>query len=1328
MTARRGTLLSGLALLSLWVPVSTSWANDNPALGIGEPNTPWNPPCPGCPCSGLTCDPCGGSGSPVILNNGKLYQLYSDLQFGLEKIPFNHTRMYFSDEFYVGLFGKGFHSSLDMMSIGTERGGPANEVVVIRWPDGQRSRFTRQPNGTYAFSLGRFEELVAVPGGFELSRKDGTLYVFDDQTRLLRIEDRAGNAVTYSYDAEGRPVRVTLPGARNIDVTYNARGFVDTMSDFAGRTISYGYNAEDFLVSYTDAEQHTWTYEYDNGRLARVIDPLGQMPLSVTYDAQGRVSRVVDDEGDFTYTYVNATQTTKKDNVTNAVWTFVFDSQGRITEERNPLNQSTRYLYDSRYNLIRLTDGAGRVTNMTYDDRGNLLSRTDPLNFTTNYTYDPMCDLVDTITNPRGVITKHVYDAECQLLRIHRAFGTAEVATTVFGRDAAGNVTSVTSPTGGVSTMQYDAFGNMIRSIDGLLRETQFTYDSLGRLTERRDPTGSVLVRTYDDLDHVIREVNALGEETNYVYDAAGNLIETRDPLGRVTRTGYDAYHRPSSITLAGGGVTSFTRASFGQLLTTTDALGNVVTTVYDAAMRVVGAQLPMAATVSAVVDAAGVPTTVTDAAGRVTTEVFSAKTELLSIKDGLNNTSAYLYDSVGNSTRRTDALLRATTYTYNLQNALTRIDYPGGVNVVITRDLMNRITRVIGPNFDYAYDRDAEGQLTRVRDITNGRIYTYVYDGVGRVTRKTDSGGVVTDYTYDLAGRLTEVRENGAAQQTNTCDAAGRLTQSVAGNGLTTVYTYDLDGNVATQVTTKGAQVQSSLTQEYDLLGRNTRTVQSVRDFSGTVNTTIARYTYDALGRLTSETRLDENESLTLYSRVWEYDKTGNRTSQTTEDGTVTTYAYDAAGRLTAETTTPAGGSPVSITYTYDANGNLTREQRGTEIVNYTYDFENRLTGVQTPTQTVTHVLAPDGKRLRTTVGTDTTVFQYDGLNIDREIRPDGTTVKYTLGRHIDALIAKREDAGALQYYVMGPVNSVLQLTDAGGNVLNSYDFTAFGEDVDVQETAFNPFQFAGRRKQTESGLYYFREREYDAGSGRFLSLDPMESYASRSVPFGVLGEVDGDTPVSPLFRARTAISSASMPFSPSRYIYVGNDPRNHLDPTGEVLVWNPISGSALSGCAMSGCVISGCAGSVCVGSGCGGSGCGISGCGGSGCGGSGCGASGCAGSACLLSGCFASACGGSVCVGTACVGSGCIGSYCYGSVCEQSGCGWSACLEGSACAASACGGSSGCGTITTCTASVCGGQGASICFGDSGCAGPSNCSNSGCSNSGCSACPCNS
>ena len=68
-----------------------------------------------------------------------------------------------------------------------------------------------------------------------------------------------------------------------------------------------------------------------------------------------------------------------------------------------------------------------------------------------------------------------------------------------------------------------------------------------------------------------------------------------------------------------------------------------------------------------------------------------------------------------------------------------------------------------------------------------------------------------------------------------------------------------------------------------------------------------------------------------------------------------------------------------------------------------------------------------------------------------------------------------------------------------------------------------FNP-KFTGQMRDGETGLYYLRARYYSPAQGRFTGADPENAGARM-----------GD------------------PQSWNGYAYVGNDPLNYTDPTGE-------------------------------------------------------------------------------------------------------------------------------------------------------------------------------
>ena len=91
--------------------------------------------------------------------------------------------------------------------------------------------------------------------------------------------------------------------------------------------------------------------------------------------------------------------------------------------------------------------------------------------------------------------------------------------------------------------------------------------------------------------------------------------------------------------------------------------------------------------------------------------------------------------------------------------------------------------------------------------------------------------------------------------------------------------------------------------------------------------------------------------------------------------------------------------------------------------------------------------------------------------------------------------------------------------MIDSDEEVVNRYRYSPFGESRMKNEQVYNPYQYTGRRYDEESGLYYYRARMYSPEISRFLSNDPAQQ---------------GD----------------------NWYAYVGNDPTNNRDPSGEMSV----------------------------------------------------------------------------------------------------------------------------------------------------------------------------
>jgi RHS repeat-associated protein len=1092
---------------------------DNPAQPMPPTNDPGPTGTPK-PTNGTSCS------DPVTVSNGNMFQQQIDLNISSRGPAIVLQRTYNSLSAAADSpFGFGWTHSYRMSL-------KDNQTSVTYVSDsGGVFSFALQ-TGKYVSPAGLNLALTKDAQGYAIQSTHGTQWRFDTKGVLQTITDRNQNAVQLSYDGSGHLTGITDALKRVVTLAYDANGHAISVQDFANRKIVYAYDAAGNLISATDAAGNRTTYAYYAAPpfthlLQTVTKPAGNS-TSFEYYANGQTARVYDSAGrNMRFLYMPLASQTMYIDPRGFAWSFYYNSLGNVTRMVKGDGNYVDSVYTADAKPASYTDEEGHTTQFTYDALGNVTSITDPLGGVTKLTYEPNFNKVVSLMDARGAVTTYQYDAHGNLTRIIQPLG----AGATFTYDSFGELLTTTDSEGNTGSISYDASGNPVKLSDPIGNTTQYQFDSLRRLIGRLDALGGSASLQRDALDRVTAAVNELGSSTSRAFDPNGNLAQTIDANGRPTNYSYDALDNLSHVT---------------------DAQGNV--TQYSYATRDCGC--------SADSDLI----TFQDAAGVTNVNSYDLNQRLTQTADSAGHLTGLTYNGRGDIVRKTDANGNTIQSAYDARGRLIQKTFPDGSQSSFTYDANGNLTSAANANTSLTFTYDALNRIVAATDSRFGKTIQYGYDKDSRPTTLTDSEGGVTAISYDAGSRVVSVTNPSGGSAMFMYDALNRRSSLTYSNGIATHYQYDAaseltaigpSGNLSGQSVrrrTAGASLPQ-FTYTYDKNGNPT----SITDINGG-----SSYQFNELNRLTAATHPALNpESYT-------YDGAGNRLTSASGSN----YTYDAAGRLIAVQ---------GVTYVYDANGNLIARSGSSGATTYTYDFENRLTGIGFPDGTsAAYQYDALGRRIEKNVNGTVTNYLYDGANILLGLDQNGAMLaRYTHGPGLDRMLTM-EVGSQTYFYHSDAIGSVAALTDLSGAVTCNYSYDSFGGTQACTAVA-NPFAFAGREYDSESGLYYMRARYYDPPTGRFITADPLnltgrllQSQYGQSSALAVREEPQQLNSYSyainnPLvFRDPSGLSCSAPWFHIGSYSYVDN--YGHLDsvyPNGDPLYFvnQPLSQVGIAG-----------------------------------------------------------------------------------------------------------------------------------------------------------------
>jgi RHS repeat-associated protein len=540
----------------------------------------------------------------------------------------------------------------------------------------------------------------------------------------------------------------------------------------------------------------------------------------------------------------------------------------------------------------------------------------------------------------------------------------------------------------------------------------------------------------------------------------------------------------------------------------------------------------------------------------RITKNVYDASGQLLQLREGFGTgneaaEATYSYTSNGKRQYVIDANGNRAQLTYDGHDRQIKWIFPSTIGPTAYNDtdqakaLATAGSTNTSDYEQYSYDPNGNRISLRKRD---GSTLTYSYDALNRMTVK-DAPTRDVYYAYDLRGLMLKARFDSLSGDgiTSGYDGFGGLTSSqlvMSTLSKTLSYAYDLNGN-RTQLTHPDGQI---FTYEADGLNR----VDRIDEGSGGGSLAVVGYTYNSAGNRNFLNRYNPWDTL------YEYDPLGRLSALThsrygSADDVRFEYAYNPASQISvywrASADQYAWGGSVQVartyaanglnqystagpaTFCYDLNGNLTAD--GTSV--YKYDAENRLIEKRAqvawacPVTNYTGTLQaslsydPMGRLFEVSSPATDTKFLYDGDELVAEYNSSNALLRrYLHGAGVDDPLIWYEGAGLTdrRFLSADERGSVNLITDTAGArlAINRYDEYGIPETTTAGQSVTGRFAYTGQAWIPELGMYHYKARIYSPTLGRFLQTDPV----------GYEGGI-------------------------ALYAYVGNDPVNLFDSSGE-------------------------------------------------------------------------------------------------------------------------------------------------------------------------------
>ena len=662
----------------------------------------------------------------------------------------------------------------------------------------------------------------------EVRQKNGAVFetlgtfTYDTKHRLLTATDGLGNPYTYTYNTQGQLLTAKTPA---------------TTSAPAGAKTTLVYDSNGYLLTATGpVSGSTTTYTYDSFGRVRTITPPLQGAVTLDYDNLDRITKVTYPDTTYEEIVYNRLDGERfRDRLGR--WSHLrFDAVRRLTGSTDAEGRTLSLDWCNCGVLEGLIDANGSRTSWEHDLHGRVTKEIRANGAEYDYTYESAMSRLETVTDPRDIVTTFEYFGDNRLKKKSFSDTTPQIPFT------------------------YDYLGRLSTAANGT-DTLSWTYDRSSRvLSEASTKNSSTVSYTYDPVGNR-RTTSLNGTPFNaYDYDGALRLEAiTRGP--NVFSFDYDAASRRTNLIYPNGITTTYAFDTESRLQRLTAKLGTTVVTDFQYTYNVAGNRTQK---------------TTPDLTETYEYDRADQLVEVLRTGTAANRWN-YAYDPAGNRTTEQIGNAPVQASFSNMNRLLSTsaggaLAFKGTLNEPATVTIQGKAAAVdsankfegsvnstSGTNTVAVVATDPMGNTrTNTYEVNvSGNGKTFSYDAAGNLTQKVDGADTWT-YEWDARNRLKKVLKNAATIATFAYDPLGRRVEKVAG-GTTTTFTYaweDILREIAGATTTyyvHGPGIDEPLAKEIG--GSSTYYhadgLGSVLKTSNGVGSVTHEYRYDSYGRI---------------------------------------------------------------------------------------------------------------------------------------------------------------------------------------------------------------------------------------------------------------------------------------------------------------------------------------------------------------------------------------------------------------------------------------------------------------------------------------------